>query len=159
MSDMLVRLYDLPDLSAVVKDLRAKGVEIRRAIVPETHIVSAWVRRAFQDTWATECQRAMCNTPASCFVAIENGVLLGFGCYDATCRNFFGPTGVAEASRGRGIGKALLWACLNDMAAQGYAYAIIGWAGPTEFYRKLVGAEVIEGSTPGIFRGMLKPQS
>ncbi len=39
---------------------------------------------------------------------------------------------------------------------KGYAYAVIGWAGPTEFYEKTVGATIIEGSEPGIFRGPLK---
>jgi hypothetical protein len=41
------------------------------------------------------------------------------------------------------------------MKAEGYAYAVIGWAGPQEFYARLVGATVIEGSEPGIYRGPL----
>jgi len=42
------------------------------------------------------------------------------------------------------------------MAADGYEYAVIGWAGPTEFYKKTVGAILIEESEPGIIRGRLK---
>jgi hypothetical protein len=42
------------------------------------------------------------------------------------------------------------------MAAQGYAYAIIGGAGPTGFYVKTVGAMPIDGSTPGIYRDKLR---
>ena len=34
----------------------------------------------------------------------------------------------------------------------------IGGAGPVEFYRKAVGATVIEGSVPGIYRNLLKAQ-
>ncbi len=41
------------------------------------------------------------------------------------------------------------------LGKEGYAYAIIGGAGPTEFYTKAVGAVAIEGSTPGIYRGVL----
>jgi hypothetical protein len=35
------------------------------------------------------------------------------------------------------------------------SYAIIGGVGPAEFYAKAVGAVPIEGSTPGIYAGML----
>jgi predicted N-acetyltransferase YhbS len=54
-----------------------------------------------------------------------------------------------------GIGKALLFACLEDMKHQGFGYAIIGGVGPAEFYAKAVGAVAIEGSAPGIYRGLL----
>ena len=81
--------------------------------------------------------------------------ILGFACYDTTCRDFFGPTGVDESLRGKGAGAALLLACLHDMAAQGYGYAVIGGAGPVAFYEKVCGATVIEGSVPGIYKDML----
>jgi hypothetical protein len=42
------------------------------------------------------------------------------------------------------------------MLAQGYGYAIIGGVGPAEFYTKIAGATIIEGSSPGIYRGLLK---
>ena len=41
------------------------------------------------------------------------------------------------------------------MRANGYAYAIIGGVGPAEYYRKSVGARLIEGSNPGIYKGIL----
>jgi hypothetical protein len=46
-------------------------------------------------------------------------------------------------------------ACLEDMRQAGYGYAIIGGVGPAEFYAKTVGAVAIEGSEPGIYRGLL----
>ena len=82
-------------------------------------------------------------------------LLAGFACYDATYRNFFGPTGVATDARGRGIGAALLLSCLHAMAGLGYGYAIIGGVGPAAFYEKAVGAVMIEGSKPGIYRDFL----
>jgi hypothetical protein len=45
------------------------------------------------------------------------------------------------------------------LRAQGYAYAIIGWAGPVAFFQKTVGATVIADSEPGSFRGMLPESS
>lgn len=59
--------------------------------------------------------------------------------------------------RGKGIGEALLIESLAAMRATGYAYAIIGGAGPTQFYARAVGAVEIPGSTPGIYAGMLSP--
>jgi hypothetical protein len=45
------------------------------------------------------------------------------------------------------------------MAAEGYAYAIIGGVGPAAFYERAVGAIPIPGSEPGIYRGRLRPPS
>jgi GNAT superfamily N-acetyltransferase len=95
------------------------------------------------------------RAPVSCFLALRGQALLGFACYDATCKNFFGPTAVLESERGRGFGRALLLAALHAQREQGYAYAIIGGVGPAEFYAKAVGAVPIQGSTPGIYAGML----
>jgi len=65
---------------------------------------------------------------------------VGFACYEATCRNFFGPELVHPERRQRGIGRALLLSALHAMRAEGYAYAIIGWASSVDFYRRAVGA-------------------
>ena len=43
------------------------------------------------------------------------------------------------------------------MRGDGYAYAIIGWASSIDFYRRAVGAVVIEGSEPGIYPPPLGP--
>ncbi|MDQ1910360.1 GNAT family N-acetyltransferase [Paenibacillus sp. GD4] len=156
MSDMLVKLYELPAVEPVLAELAEQGVDIRRAIAPEKHVVVAWVREHFNEAWASECEAAFANQPVSCYIAVKDGALIGFGCYDATCRNFFGPTGVASDARKQGAGKGLLLACLQAMKLSGYAYAVIGSAGPKEYYSRIVGATVIEGSTPGIYRGMLR---
>lgn len=152
MTDMLVKLYDLPPMMT----LDDPNVRLRRAIAPEKHVVLDWISQHFNNHWRSECDVAFAHQPIGCFVATEGTSLLGFACYDATKRGFFGPTGVAEAARGRGLGKALLLACLHDMYAQGYAYAIIGGIGPAEFYESVVGATLIEGSTPGAYDNMLR---
>ena len=156
MPDMLVKLYELPPVASLCEELSNQGVDIRRALPPEKHVVLDWVREAFSDNWASECDRSFANEPVSCFIATDNNRPVGFACYDATCRDFFGPTGVAEGSRKRGIGRALLLTCLHAMREQGYGYAIIGGAGPVDFYARVVGAVPIEGSQPGIYRGILR---
>jgi predicted N-acetyltransferase YhbS len=155
MPDMLVKLYDLPEVESLVKRLNDQGIVIRTAMPHEKHHVVEWVRSSFGEGWASECDVAFSNHPVSCFVATEAGNIIGFACHDSSCRDFFGPTGVAEMKRRRGIGKALFLSCLHAMAANGYAYAIIGGAGPTDFFTKTAGATIIEGSSPGIYRDRL----
>lgn len=156
MSDMLVKLYTLPELAPALARQWGHGIEIRRAVVPEMHLVVEWVRTHWRAAWASECEIAFARQPVSCFVAIEGERLIGFACHDVTSRNFFGPLGVLESHRGRDTGAALLLACLHAMAAQGYAYAIIGAVGPADFYTKTVGATIIPDSAPSVLRGMLR---
>jgi predicted N-acetyltransferase YhbS len=58
---------------------------------------------------------------------------------------------VLESERGKGIGKELLVRSMIGLRELGYAYAIIGGAGPTDFYEKTLGAIPIPGSTPGVY--------
>jgi hypothetical protein len=153
---MLVRLYDLPVLSSRLDALRASGIEVRRALAPEKHVVVSWVRQTFGDAWASECEISFGRLPISCFRAQRGQDVLGFACYDATAKAFFGPTGVLEQERKQGIGTALLLIALHAMAAEGYAYAIIGGVGPADFYAKAAGAVPIAGSTPGIYADLLR---
>jgi len=153
--DMLVKLYDLPDSRAVMERPRQAGISIRRALVPEMHRVIAWVKDNFSDYWASEAEVAFSREPVSCFIAVKDGRIIGFACHDVTCRNFFGPTGVDAKARKKGIGTALLFACLEDMKHAGYGYAIIGGVGPADYYARAVGAVAIEGSDVGIYRGLL----
>jgi GNAT superfamily N-acetyltransferase len=155
MQDMLVRLYDLPDHSGILRSLRKDGITIRKALAAEKSIVIDWVTQHFGTGWASETEVSFSYQPVACFIATENAKIVGFGCYDSAYRNFFGPTGVEETLRGKGIGKALLLECLLAMQAQGYAYGIIGGVGPARFYEKAVGAVLIEGSNPGIYEGIM----
>ena len=157
MPDMLVKLYELPPLAPALKRVEVAGIAVRPALAAEKRFVVAWVEDTFSDYWASECEVAFGRDPIACHVAIREGKILGIACYNTTARNFFGPTGVDESARGLGIGKALLLSCLYLMAAQGYAYAIIGGVGPTAFYETAVGAIPIPDSDPGIYRDMLLP--
>jgi GNAT superfamily N-acetyltransferase len=156
MPDMLVKLYALPDLAPAAKDIRKRGIEVRRALVPEQHVVVDWVRQRWGEAWASECAAAFARQPVSCFIATAGDVLVGFACHEVTCRNFFGPFGVDSSFQRRGIGAALLLITLHDMKAQGYAYAVIGGVGAAGFFTRVAGAQLIDDSTPGIYEGMLR---
>jgi len=156
MADLVVKLYDLPDHRPWLERLQKEGLTIRRALSCDKHIVVEWVRKTFGKLWASECDVAFAGRPISCYIATKEGQIVGFSCYDSSMKNFFGPVGVAEQARGRGIGTALLFKCLRAMASAGYAYAIVGDAGSPEFYEKTVNARVIPGSSPGIYFDRLK---
>ena len=156
MKDMLVRLYDVREDREREKKLCGEGVRIFRVLAPDLWKAVEFAR-TFGDGWAGECLAACTNSPASCFLAAAKGEIVGLACYDATAKDFFGPTGVSESCRGRGIGAVLLKKCLRAMAAEGYSYAIIGGVGDARpFYEKEVGATVIEGSSPGLYADLLK---
>ncbi len=153
MADLLVRLYDLPASASAVAKLTGQGIVVRRAAAMERAAVVGFARAHGSEGWAGECEAAFARLPVACFVAVDSAThaLIGFACHEATCRDFFGPELVHPSWRGRGVGHALLLVTLEAMRAQGYAYAIIGWASSVDFYRKVVGAVVIEGSEPGIY--------
>jgi GNAT superfamily N-acetyltransferase len=155
MPDMLVKLYDLPRLDEAIAHQQAQGIEIRRVLAPEKDAVLKWVNRHWGEVWASECDVAFSRQPVACVLATDKDKIIGFACYEATCRNFFGPMGVRKSARGKGVGSALVLACLHAMRAQGYGYAIIGGVGPEDFYVKTVGAVLIDGSTPGVYGGAL----
>lgn len=155
-TDMLVKLYNLPPLEPVIAAQTEGGITIRRAIAPEKHLISAWVAEHFSMHWASECQVALSHVPVGCWIATHDSRLVGFACYDSTTRGFFGPTGVDDSMRGKGVGTALLLACLHAMRADGYGYAIIGAAGPVAYYERTVGAMPIPDSSPGVYRGLLR---
>jgi len=158
MSDMLVKLRELPPLEPAIAGAASQGVTVRRALAPEKPRVLDWMRSHFA-AWTAEVDVAFARMPVACFVAVRGNEILGFACHDAIAPDFFGPTGVVESARGAGVGRALAIAAMHALRSQGYAYAIVGGVGPAAFYEKTFGAVAIEGSSPGIYAGMLRMPS
>src|SRR5262249_12758226 len=100
--------------------------------------VLEFIEKNFGPIWAFEAAKGIL------FHAEENGEITGFAVHEANNRGlgFFGPTGVAPAHRGKGIGQRLLRACLADARRRGYTRVIIPWTDAVEFYRKACNAEV-----------------
>jgi GNAT superfamily N-acetyltransferase len=154
MTDMLVDLLKLPDDRDLVDNLKDEGIIIRR-IAPYEITPLREFALSFSANWADEVMNAFNHQPPTCFVATLDRKIIGFGAYECTRRDYFGPTGVLQDYRGKGIGKALLLACLRAMFEYGYTYAIIGGVGPADFYAKCVGATIIPDSSPGIYQDIL----
>lgn len=156
MPDMLVNLLQLPPPVSATLEMGKRRIVIRRAQPFEITPVRSFVGKDFSVAWADEVSVGFAHKPVSVYIAVVDREIVGFAAYECTRRAFFGPTGVAENARGRGIGKALLLACLWGLREMGYVYGIIGRAGPVEFYEQAVGAIVISDSDPGIYTGLLK---
>ncbi len=152
MPDMLCSLVRLPEIRPEVDRLRAEGITIRRANPWDLTPTRDFVLKHFTRGWADETEVAFFQQPITCFLALREKEILGFADYECTRKNYFGPTGVDPAERGKGLGKVLFIASLYGLRDLGYTYAIIGDAGPVDFYRKLVGAIPIElGNGKGIY--------
>jgi GNAT superfamily N-acetyltransferase len=150
MPDLLVNLLKLPPVEAT------EGFIVRRAQPFELSPVRRFVAENFAPTWADEISVGFARQPVSVYIATIDRELVGFAAYECTRRAFFGPTGVLQSARGKGIGKALLLPCLWSLREMGYVYAVIGAAGPVRFYQKTVGAIIIPDSEPGIYTDLLK---
>lgn len=141
--DMIVNLNNLPELE--IKE----GIKIKRAFAGDKEEILSFVAKHFSKNWIAEAEHALMDNPSKCFIATENGKLVGFACYDSSAKGFFGPIGVDPQCQGKGVGKSLLVRTLNAMKEFGYWYAIIGWVTDAEqFYRKTVGAVFIKGGNP-----------
>jgi GNAT superfamily N-acetyltransferase len=152
MPDMLVNLLKLPSLDRLHDD----NVNIRRAQPFEITPVREFIEQNFSVAWADEISVGFANKPVSVVIATRDSRVIGFAGYECTRKAFFGPTGVVESERARGIGTALLIASLWGLRELGYVYAVIGGAGPTDFYQRAVGAIVIPDSEPGIYVDLLR---
>jgi GNAT superfamily N-acetyltransferase len=100
--------------------------------------VLAFIEHHFGKTWRFEASRG------TLFYTERNGVITAFAAHEANNRGlgFFGPTGVAEPERGKGLGTRLLVACLADARRLGYQRVVIPWTDAVAFYAKACGARV-----------------
>lgn len=150
MADLLVSLYRLDGTPKEID-----GIAIRRPLPHEKGAVKRWIAARFGDGWSEEFECSFKGFPVTSFIALRGNRIVGFACYEVTSRGFFGPTGVLETERGKGIGTELLMRAMAGLKELGYAYAIVGGAGPVEYYVKTLGAIPIPGSAPGIYPGKL----
>ncbi len=125
--------------------LSSAGVRVRRVRAEEAARFDAYLADRWDGAWRTEAMLALGNDPISAFVAERGGEFVGFAVYDVNqFENSFGPTGVNEELRGSGIGKALLFSCLEDLRRLGHAEAVIGAVGPVPFYHRAAGARIAD---------------
>lgn len=117
----------------------AKGYEIRRAR-PGEHALLAAVASEFGGAWPFELERALGHEPPAVHVATHDGAYCAFAAHDGNNRGlgWFGPTGTWPAHRGKGLGEAVLLACLVDVGTE-HGRCEVAWIGPRPFYDKAAG--------------------
>ncbi len=119
--DLLVDLYEVD-----FKKKEECSYKIIRVLSPNSDKVVDFITTNFNVSWASEAKAALYRPNPTCFIAVDNKKIIGFACYDATAKGFFGPLGVDPNYRGKKIGQALTLTCLEALYNDGYAYAIIG---------------------------------
>lgn len=158
MADMLVKLFHIAPPAELENRLLNEGIRIKRAIAPDKSKIENFAKICANEDYSDEVSVALSRTPTTCYIATKDKELVGFSCFEATAKNFFGPMAVRKEYRRKGIGKALLLKSLVSMQEMGYAYAIIGWPAKTAipFYEKCVGAILIDDETCGLYRQMIE---
>jgi len=142
-----VPLYDLPEISC------PDGYRVLRPLPHRSPEILEMIEREFSPAWRAESSVALARTPCTMKVICpkDPSHVLAFCCWDCTAKGFLGPVGVLSEARGMDLGRAVVLSTLYSMREDGYAYAVVGGAGPVEFFRKICDARPIEGSDPGIY--------
>lgn len=119
------------------------GYRVRRAAVDDIAELADRIGRTFSTTWAFEVERAVRHRPSGVHIAEQrsSGALAAFAAHDGNNRGlgWFGPAGTFAEHRRKGLGEALLLACLVDVAEAGHEQCTVAWIGPRDFYDRVAG--------------------
>lgn len=138
--DMIVSLkdYSFPTIPI-------NTVTFRKAEQIDASSLKTFVVKEFGSGWLESIENGFLQKDIPIFLALEKQEIVGFACFDVVRgkKGLFGPMGTSFSNRKKGIGYSLLHYCLDKMKEIGYEYAVIGEAGPLEFYEKSCNAVVI----------------
>ncbi|MET3195649.1 GNAT family N-acetyltransferase [Bacillus sp. OAE603] len=138
--DMIVSLknYSFPNI-------QSNNLTYRKAKQSDALSLKNFVKKEFGNGWLDSIENGFSTEEIPIYIALDDNDVVGFACFDVVRRKkgLFGPMGTTFSNRIKGIGYNLLHFCLSDMKEIGYEYAIIGEAGPLEFYEKACKAVVI----------------
>lgn len=138
--DMIVSLkdYSFPTIPT-------SNIIFRKAEQGDAASLKTFVEKEFKMGWLDSIENGFLQGDIPIFIALEEQEIVGFACFDVVRgkKGLFGPMGTSFSNRIQGIGYTLLHFCLSEMKENGYEYAVIGEAGPLEFYEKACSAFVI----------------
>ncbi|PDY47934.1 GNAT family N-acetyltransferase [Bacillus pseudomycoides] len=140
--DMTVNLnsYEIP------ASMKHAVCNVRRAVQSDLEELLQFVMFEFGERWIDAIHNGFrIYQEMPIYIAVQEKKIIGFACYDVVRgkKGLFGPMGIAKNNRVKGVGTELLHRCLSDMKQIGYEYAIIGQAGPIEFYEHTCDAKLI----------------
>lgn len=140
--DYLINLlaFNIPRrILRLEESLKREKVVFRKAELSEKGFIENWVKRNFGGFWAYEAGEGLKGGASKVWIAEEGGEVLGFSVYGALEPNWFGPIGVLEKARRRGIGSILLFKCLASIRGEGFGEAVIPWTSHLFFYTQIPG--------------------
>lgn len=132
--DKLLFDYEMPaDVHTLRNDLRRQDVHFHPITPAYFTRVLDFTEREFYSDWTRSIREALAaGLPAErVWICREGETVLGFamfGAYDGNLERF-GPFGVADSQRGRGLGKVLLYLVLEEMKRSGGHSAWFLWTG------------------------------
>lgn len=123
--------------------LKLDDIEVCRATIEDKDELMEFVAEEWK-LWQFELTMAYKSDPIAIHVAKLKGKIKAFSAHSANNKGlpWFGPMGTHPDLRGKGMGKVLLYRCLEDLKVLGYKTAIIPWVGPIDFYSHHAGAVV-----------------
>ena len=147
--NLLIKLQDNPKVSlARLSELKVgveeAGYRVLRMSSEQMQATMLAVEEHFSSGWAYEVSRACQGASPTVYIAVkvDSGSLAAFAVHDGNNRGlgWFGPTGTFTEHRSKGLGAALLMACLCEIRQQ-HSHAEVAWIGPRQFYDKIAGVE------------------
>ncbi|WP_416150270.1 GNAT family N-acetyltransferase [Salipaludibacillus sp. HK11] len=125
--------------------IRITDITYRRAEQNDVISLINFIIKEFGNGWIDSIENGFLKDKISIYIALDDKEIVGFACFDVVRnkKGLFGPMGTAHSKKVQGIGYGLLHMCLREMKEKGYEYAVIGEAGPLEFYEKACNAVVI----------------
>ena len=131
------------DTTAEEASMKQDGILIARAEPGERERVMELLDREWAP-WKYEAGMALDQAPPAMFIARQGNSVVAFAGYDGNNQGtgWFGPMGTDPSMQGRGLGRVLLYRCLQDMKEKGYHPVIIPWVAPVCFYAHHAGARI-----------------
>lgn len=129
----LVGFSTPPDVLALEATLRAEGYDFTVLSPRYVRSLIEFNERVFHADWARACRDAVARRRDwdRTLICVKDDEVLGFaqiGAYDHV-PDRFGPFGVDESLRGKGIGKVLLYRSMAALVEKGYHDTWFLWTG------------------------------
>jgi GNAT superfamily N-acetyltransferase len=138
--------YDLKDffyprrVARLKRSLRDQGIKTKLASGADKDELVGWIGAHFSPFWKNETNFALMKSkPIVAFARGQNEKILGFATCNGVAPGRFGPAGVDEKGRGKGIGTVLLFDTFAAMKNAGQKKATVHWTDHLFYYSQVPG--------------------
>jgi GNAT superfamily N-acetyltransferase len=127
------------------QELESDGMRFRRATKSDLNAVGEWIEKHFSKFWRLETSEAFRSDPSDVVIAETRrgksgeAEIVGFATVNGAAKGRFGPTGVAERMRGKGVGVVLLFDAFQLLKEEGVSEAVVHWTDHLFFYTQVPG--------------------